>query len=88
MTLLNALAWVLNVWVVLTYFMMVRGRWSEFRFDLANALGFIPTATINILAGVYPPLVLTISFGLIGLYGVVRHFARPRSCSSPSTFIH
>lgn len=72
MRFLTALAWALNIWVVLTYAMMVRGRWSQFRFDVANALGFIPTATLNILAGVYPPLVLTVSFGLIGLYGTVK----------------
>jgi hypothetical protein len=73
---LTTLAWILNIWVVLTYLMMVRGRWSEFRFDLANALGFIPTALINVLAGVYPPLVLTISFGLIGAYGATQELWR------------
>ncbi len=76
MTALTVLAWVLNIWVVLTYAMMVRGRWSEFRFDLANALGFVPTALINVLAGVYPPLVLTISFGLIGAYGAAQELWR------------
>lgn len=76
MNALNALAWGLNIYVVLTYFMMVRGQWSEFRFDVANALGFIPTALINIMAGVYPPLVLTISFGLIGCYGTAKELWR------------
>ena len=74
MTALTWTAWVLNIWVVLTYAMMVRGRWSALRFNIANALGFIPTATLNILAGVYPPLVLTFSFGLIGLYGAIKHW--------------
>ncbi len=76
MTALSIIAWVLNIWVVATYAMMVRGRWSEFRFDLANAIGFIPTALINVLAGVYPPLVLTVSFGLIGAYGATQELWR------------
>lgn len=69
---LTALSYATSVWVVLTYFMMVRGRWSQFRFDLANAIGFVPVAALNIMAGVYPPLVLTLSFGFIGLYGTIK----------------
>lgn len=73
MTMLAALAWVLNIWVVLTYFMLVHGKWSELRFNAANALGFIPTAILNIQAHVYPPLILTFTFGFVGIYGVVKH---------------
>ena len=41
-------------------------------FDLANLILFIPVCLPALLAGAYPSVIISVSFGLIGGYNVIR----------------
>lgn len=41
-------------------------------FHAANAVGFVPLMLIEVLAHAWPVLPITVTFGLLGAYGVVR----------------
>jgi hypothetical protein len=67
----DILAYAASVWILGTYLLFHHGkpvRW----FNFANFLGAVPVAIVEILAGTYPPLVITAAFGVIGLYGLIR----------------
>lgn len=67
----DILAYAASIWILGTYLLFHHGkpvRW----FNWANCLGAIPVAIVEILAGTYPPLVLTAAFGFLGLYGLLH----------------
>lgn len=71
MSLLSVVAYLADAAVLGTYALMVRtGRRRPFHW--ANALGFPPILGTEVLAHAYPPMVLTVAFGLLGLFGVIR----------------
>lgn len=62
---LGSLGWAATAWVLVTYAVMARtGR--ERPFHWANALGCVPLIALNVLAGVWPAVVLNVTFGLLG----------------------
>jgi hypothetical protein len=70
-----ALAYVADAWVLGTYALMARsGRTRPFH--LANAVGFAPLLASEIVAHVYPPLVLTLAFGVLGWVGLWKERSR------------
>lgn len=71
MTWLTALAYLADVAVLGTYAMVARGG-SVRPFHWANALGCFPIIGVEIVAGAWPPLVLTATFGALGWVGVVK----------------
>lgn len=66
------LAYVSDAWVLATYALMAAGRRSLW-FHMANALGAVPIAAVEIAARTWPPLILTVAFGLIGAVGMVLY---------------
>ena len=66
------LSWIATVWILLTYLLMnIHHKW-RFLFNLANAVGAIPLGVVEGMARVWSPFFVTVSFGLIGLVGVIR----------------
>ena len=74
----QVLAFIGDAAVLGTYWAMVRfgtQRWTD-RFNLANALGWPPVVAIEIAAGAWAALPLTVVFGAIGVWGTVKWFKR------------
>jgi hypothetical protein len=69
MIIVEALAYVADVWVIGTYVAMVAGR-SVRAFHWANAVGAIPIAVTEVAVGAWQALVLTMAFGIAGAIGV------------------
>ena len=69
MTLLVILSWASTVAVLGTYALSVRHpSW----FDWANALGFPFVLAVQLIAGVYAPATLTLFFGIIGIWNLIK----------------
>ncbi len=68
---LSVLAYGADAAVLATYWHLARTG-SARPFHWANAIGFVPLAATEIVAHVYPPLVLTVAFGALGILGLIR----------------
>lgn len=68
---LTAIGFVADLWILGTYALLARtGRALPFHW--ANAIGSVPIVFGEIVLGAYVPLVLTATFGVIGVFGVAR----------------
>lgn len=66
------LGWAATAWVLGTYALMARtGRARPFH--LANALGCIPLIALNVTAGVWPAVVLNVTFGMLGWLALIKN---------------
>jgi hypothetical protein len=73
---ITVLAYVADFAVLFTYGMLARGG-SRRPMHWANALGSIPIAATEVVARVWPPLVLTAAFGILGVVGILTDRALP-----------
>lgn len=70
MIVLSLLAYASDVAVLATYGILVRGG-KRRPMHWANAVGCVPIAATEIIGHVYPPLVLTLAFGVLGIVGLL-----------------
>ncbi len=77
---LDLIAYVTDLFILVSYYLFVT-RNSARLFNWANAVGAIPLIGVEVAAHTYPPMVLTVAFGLIGVLGLVN---RRRGDSVPS----
>jgi len=76
MTALLVAGYVADVAILGTYLLLSRtGRARPFH--AANAIGCLPIIAIEVITGAWPALVLTASFGLIGVTGLLS--SRPET---------
>lgn len=67
---MTLVAYLADAWVLATYLLTARGRPARW-FHWANAVGAGPIAYTEVVTGAFAALVLTVTFGLIGAYGVL-----------------
>lgn len=65
-------AYVADAAILGTYAASVRDASRVRWFHWANAIGAVPIVAVEIVVAAWPPLVLTVAFGLIGCAGVLR----------------
>lgn len=66
---ITALGYLADACVLATYFFLARtGRPRAFHW--ANAIGCVPIIIGEVALGAYVPLVLTVTFGVLGWFGV------------------
>ena len=66
---LNLVAYLASATVLFTYFRSTRGGTIR-AFHWANFLGCFPLIMVEFERQTYPPMVLTIAFGIIGFLGL------------------
>lgn len=71
MSALSVLAYCADAAVLATYWHLARTG-SARPFHWANAIGFVPLAVVEIVGHIYPPLILTVAFGVIGIAGLIQ----------------
>lgn len=69
---LTATAWAATAAILITYALtsVCPGKQAVARFHLANALGFLPLALLNLKAHTYPALTVNLGFGIPAVYAV------------------
>lgn len=77
LALVTILSYITSVLVIAAYAALAsRGPGERdqraFRLHLANAVGFVPTVLVEVAAHAYPPIILTASFGIIGVVGLIQ----------------
>lgn len=65
---LDIIAYLADIAILATYAATAKGRAVRW-FHLANAIGCFPVIGVEVVAGAWPPLVLTAAFGVIGSVG-------------------
>ena len=69
---IDILAWVAAAVALVAYFCLAGGRVGMRVFNWSEFVAAIPLAVSAVDHHAYPALVITVSYGAIGLYGLLR----------------
>jgi hypothetical protein len=68
---ITALGFVADAWVIVAYAYLVRTMRVR-PFHWANAVGCLPILGTEIVVRAWAPLILTVFFGALGWYGLIK----------------
>lgn len=70
--LIDAVAWAGAAGALVAYFLLASGRIKVRTFNWSEFISAFPLSVSAISHKAYPALVITVAYGLIGFYGLVR----------------
>lgn len=69
---IDLVAWIAAAVALVAYFLLASGRVGMRVFNWSEFVASIPLAASAVVHGAYPALAITLSYGAIGLYGLLR----------------